>query len=301
MIQNQVPKSSCKYTCEKCDYYTNRKSQYTRHLQTKKHNDTNDTLNDTKKVPNYKCRCGKAYKYHTGLSRHKKTCNYTPSSQTEESILCENGSDFKDMFIHLLQSNKELQDMIIQQQENTKELQTQLLEYASQPKTIIKNQQNNFNLKNFLNIQCKDAMNLSDFLETIQLSFNDLLYMGDSGFVKSLQDTFVKQLGDLDQEKRPIHCTDKKRKTMYVKEENKWEKDEGHKKIANAIDTMNKKQFVAFNKHAKNRPKDYLDDDKNLDTQHKIFLQMCGYKKDTYEEWNKKVIGTMVDATEIKK
>ena len=176
------------------------------------------------------------------------------------------------MFMHLLQSNKELQDMIIQQQENTKELQqsnhqlqqsnhdlqqsnqelqTQLLEYASQPKTIIKNQtQNNFNLKNFLNIQCKDAMNLSDFLETIQLSFNDLLYMGDSGFVKSLQDTFVKQLGDLDQEKRPIHCTDKKRKTMYVKDENKWEKDEGHKKIAHAINVMNKKQFTAFNKHA---------------------------------------------------
>ena len=117
--------------------------------------------------------------------------------------------------------------MFMELVEKNQELQTQLLELAKEPKTIIQKQHNNsFNLNNFLNIQCKDAMNLSDFLEQLKVTFNDLIYLGDHGFIKSVQNTFVKQLKDLDQTKRPIHCTDRKRKTLYVKDENKWEKDD---------------------------------------------------------------------------
>ena len=125
---------------------------------------------------------------------------------SENEILDESEGSYSETLKQKDNEIKELKTMFFHMMEKNQEMQEKLLEIASQPKTIIKNQtQNNFNLKNFLNIQCKDAMNLSDFLETIQLSFNDLLYMGDNGFVKSLQNTFIKQLEGLDQEKRPIH------------------------------------------------------------------------------------------------
>jgi len=295
MIQKKFKKSSSKYICNKCDYYTNRKSQYDRHLQTKKHNDTNGSFNDTKKVP-YICQCGKTYKYHTGLSRHKKKCTYGNSYENPEcSETNIDNVDLKEMVMELLQSNKELQDTIIQQQ-------SQLIELAKEPKTMIKTQNNNtFNLNNFLNVDCKDAMNLSDFLDTILYTFKDLVHLGEQGFVKSLQNTFVKQLGDMEQTRRPIHCTDKKRKTIYVKDEDKWEKDNGNEKIASAIKTINKKQLAAFSKHSRERPEDYLDSDHNAYTQNNIIQQMCGYTKDTCSEINEKILKNLSSRVQIHK
>ena len=296
----KVSKNSPKiYYCEKCDYYAKRKSDLNKHFKSKKHNAIN-AISNANKNSQYQCECGKIYKQQPSLSRHKKKCTYKKiDTSVEDSMDCSEPNidnvNLKDMVMDLLQSNKELQDTIIQQQ-------SQLIELAKEPKTIIKTQNNNtFNLNNFLNVDCKNAMNLSDFLDTIKYTFKDLLHLGDNGFVKSLQNTFVKELSNMDQTMRPIHCTDKKRKIMYVKDENKWEKDNGNKKIASAIKSVNRKQLESFSEHSKERPEDYLDNDSNAYTQHRIIKEMCGYTNETSDDINGKIINNMSSKLQINK
>ena len=165
MIHKKVQKGPFKYSCEKCDYYTNKKSQYNRHLKTKKHNDTNDTLYDTKKR-SFRCECGKTYKYHTGLSRHKKTCTHIHQKTVVEPETIETPTQT---------TSKSMEQMFMALMEKNQELQEQLIELASKPRNVTNN--NTFNLNNFLNIDCKDAMNLSDFMESIMLASKGLHYI----------------------------------------------------------------------------------------------------------------------------
>lgn len=285
MTYTNSPKVSTKYYCEKCDYYANRKSDLNKHFKSKKHNTYKYLQTDLHKK-SHTCECGKCYKHRQSLNNHKKKCTYKHQETVQQQDVSEPSThkSMEKMFLELMEKNQELQEQII--------------ELASKPRTI---NNNSFNLNNFLNVQCKDAMNLSDFLASIEYTFKDLLYLGEKGFIKSLENTFVKQLGTMEQTKRPIHCTDKKRKTMYVKDENKWEKDEDNDKISSAIKTINKKQLSAFSQHSKERPSNYLDSDSNINTQHNIIQQMCGYTNDTCDDMNKKLICKLVDATEIKK
>ena len=277
MLKKSSKKSSKKYVCKKCDYHTNRKSQYDRHLQTKKHNAKNAISDAKKKVP-FVCECGKSYKQQPSLSRHKKTCTYIHNN------ICDSEESDNDV----VQDEESITSLLIKLIDTNEDLKEQIIDLASKPRNVTNT--NTFNLNNYLNVQCKDAMNLSDFLETINYTFNDLLHLGRHGFVKSIQNTFVKQLEDMEQTKRPIHCTDKKRKTMYVKDDNKWGKDQNNGKIASAIKIMNKKQLTAFTEHSKGRPEDYLDSDSNLQTQNNIIQQMCGYTQDTCDDVNEKII-----------
>ena len=223
MVKKTFEKSSNKFFCEKCDYYTNRFSQYERHLQTKKHNGKNGILNGNEKGT-YICECGKSYKYQPGLSRHKKTCTYVNLDENiildDSQTITSNNNDIASLLMKLIDTNEDLKEQII--------------DLASKPRTI--NNQNTFNLNNFLNIQCRDAMNLSEFLEQIQITFQDLLYLGNNGFVEAFKDTFIKQLKSLDQTMRPIHCTDQKRKACVVKENDKWEKENTNEIIYNAVE-----------------------------------------------------------------
>jgi hypothetical protein len=172
---------------------------------------------------------------------------------------------------------------------------------AKEPKTVINNQNNSFNLNNFLNVQCRDAMNLSEFLEQINISFEDLLYLGNNGFVESFKQTFVKQLRDLDQTKRPIHCTDQKRKACVVKEDDKWHKDGTNEILYKAVDKVNRKQIGAFSQHAKNRDKDFLADDTNLDNNSKIIIEMCGYNQKNADAIHKKIMKHITENSLINK
>ena len=273
------------FVCIKCDFKCSKKGDYNRHLQTKKHLGNMETKRKQKN--SLICKCGKKYKTRSGIYKHKKKCTYnhgetvTPEETQEPST--QTAPTLATLLMELIETNKDLKEQII--------------DLAAKPRTVNKT----FNLNNFLNVDCKDAMNLSEFLDTLQYTFNDLLYLGEKGFVKSIENTFVKQLGDMEQTRRPIHCTDKKRKIMYVKDEDKWEKDNDNEKIASAIKTMNKKQLSAFSQHSKTRPEDYLDSDNNAHTQHGIISQMCGYTNDTSCEVNKKIMKNLVDIVDIKK
>ena len=236
MDTKKVAEVAQRFHCTCCDYYTSKKSSFDKHLLTSKHlnlqekihNDTNNTL---KVAPScskiYECECGNKYKYSQGLSKHKKTCNYLvePIKNDKEEAQGE-------LLNFLLKENQEFKQMLIEQ--NNK-----LIELAQKPTTTIhgnNNCNNKFNLNVFLNEKCKDAMNIMDFVDSLKLTLQDLEKTAELGYVKGLTNIIVKGLNELDIHKRPIHCSDSKRETLYIKDNNIWEKESEQKqKITRAI------------------------------------------------------------------
>ena len=215
-----VPESSDNFVCEVCDYVTSRKSQYERHLSTPKHkNTTNTTINTTILVPksseNFICECGKEYKHHSSLWNHKKKCNIVPDT---ESL------DKDQLIIMLLKQNAELikgqQDMFMKVVENGTH---------NNNHNTTNSHNKAFNLNFFLNETCKDAMNIMDFVDSIKIQLSDLEKFGEIGYVDGISKIIMNNLNSLDETKRPVHCTDTKREVMYVKDEDKWEKEADNK------------------------------------------------------------------------
>jgi hypothetical protein len=233
MISKKVPKI---YECKKCDYKTSRESQWVRHLATGKHNA--DNL-DTNKVPEmFECECGKTYSYKPGLYKHKKKCDWNQKSDDFKKLSSE------EIFMKLLKDNQEFKQMIIEQ--NSK-----LMELASSKNTTIinnttnnSNSNNSFNLQMFLNVQCKDALNISEFVDSLQPKIEDLETTGRLGYVEGISKIFLNGLQGLDINKRPIHCSDQKRETIYIKDNNVWEKEsENREKLKLAIKTVASKNI----------------------------------------------------------
>ena len=233
------------FTCEKCDYTTSRKSQYDRHMLTLKH--TRSASICSKKFQfsseDYYCDCGNKYKFQKKKKKHKKIC-----SQNDDN------SKIVELFKQQLQENKDMKQFLLEQQKQMMEQNKQILE-LSKDKTmqIINNNchtTNKFNLNLFLNEHCKNAINLGDFINSLQLQVTDLENTAKLGYVEGISKIFVKGLKELELHKRPVHCSDIKRETIYIKEENKWEKeDENNDKIKNAIQQItykNIKQIPAW-------------------------------------------------------
>jgi len=230
-------KSSKIFQCKKCNYTTTRKSQYTRHISTAKHqkqanNNASTTLLVPKVPEHYSCEfCEKTFKDRAGVWRHKKSCKLIIAS-TENNI-----SFDKEFVMSVLKQNSEMlksnEDIV---RENC-ELKNIMIDTQQQMLEVFKNGTNNitnsnnrsFNLNFFLNEQCKDAMNIMDFVESLKLKLGDLETMGEIGYVNGMTDIIVKNLNALDVYKRPIHSSDSKRDVIYVKDENRWERDEDNK------------------------------------------------------------------------
>lgn len=244
-----------KFFCENCNYSTERKSQYDRHLLTAKHRNTYNTYKNTdKKVPNsskpFSCECGMNYKHRQSLYNHQKICKKIDinNSNNDFNNAVENkpidneekkeDMDFEgvsgDTIKEILKQNHEIVDLLVEERKRNNELTNQLIEVSKEAKTVnnnntINNNVNNtFNLQVFLNEQCKDALNIQDFINSIQLSIEDLQETGRLGYVDGMSRIFVKALSNLDETERPIHCTDAKREIMYIKDQDKWEKESKH-------------------------------------------------------------------------
>ena len=238
MLQKSCPKVAPKYYCEDCDYTTSKSSSFKKHLSTAKHiNLTNLTEKVAKVAPQneiYICDlCETQYKSRMGLWHHKQRC-----SQYDENVIDEQ-SDIpldKNLFVELLKqnqtlitSNTEFKELIIEQQQENQDLQKHLLEVVKEGKVINNTQNNKFNLNFFLNEQCKDAINMSEFMENMTLDMEDLAETGRLGFVNGISRIFVNKLRELDTFKRPLHCTDLKRETLYIRENDEWSKEENSK------------------------------------------------------------------------
>ena len=229
MDNEKFEKGSAKFVCLLCDYNTVRQSQYDRHLLTLKHK---RIIMDNKKVQqHYDCNCGKSYNYLSGLCKHKIKC-----TKIQESVVTTTDSN---MFSQILKQNDDFKHLIIEQNklfvEQNQGLQQQIIDICKngiiQNNTI--NQVNTtnsnnktFNLQVFLNEDCKDAMNISDFMSSIQLQLEELVSVGKLGFVEGISNIIIKNLKALDIRKRPLHCTDLKRETVYIKENGVWIKDD---------------------------------------------------------------------------
>ena len=217
MATNLVPKSSEKFICEMCDFKTSRHSHYLRHTTTSKHEKLQKTTNLVQKVPDYICECGKEYSHHSSLWKHKKKCSNKKDNDLEKEKAKakekeEAPKEQFDLVSFLLKENSELKGMI--------------LEVCKNMKTITNNNTNSnnnnnttFNLQFFLNETCKDAINLSEFVDSIKLELTDLENVGTKGYVVGISDIILKNLKPLDITMRPVHCSDLKREVVYVKEE----------------------------------------------------------------------------------
>jgi hypothetical protein len=244
MTKIKFQKSSSIYSCELCDYNTCRLSQYNRHLTTSKHiilTNTNETEPKSSKT-SYTCDCGKQYMHASSLWNHKQKCVPTPPQPTQIEEHTPSQDDIQiptTLIFELIKQNQEFKQLLVDQNkqlyekhEENIDLQKQLLDVVKDGKTINNNTMNNshnnnktFNLNFFLNETCKDAMNMKDFIKSLEMSMSELEKMGELGFAEGMSRLFVNRLNNMDITKRPIHCSDVKREIIHIKDDNKWERD----------------------------------------------------------------------------
>ena len=244
MITKKTPKNAVKYICTDCNFECSKNSDYTRHLNTAKHKMiTNGNILDAKKRKYICGACNKEFKYSSGLSRHIKICkdiiineenNIISDKEIDKTIdvdlfmnLLKQNQDFKQLIIEQQSENKQIKELMIEQQQENQKLQSQLIEAVKDSGNIYNTTNNNqsFNLNFFLNTTCKDAMNMSEFIENIEINFKDIENIGKNGYVSGMTDMILSRIKELDVTKRPLHCTDLKRETMYIKDNDEWCKD----------------------------------------------------------------------------
>ena len=314
MISNDNVVSSKKFVCKDCDYITCRLSQYERHLLTLKHKMiSNDNIYSSKSSK--MCECGKKYKYYSGLSRHKKICSwqndeYIKSENEEKPIDINNTNQLTSLVTKLMVENQEMKNIIVNEnlklQQQNQNLQKQVLDVCKNIQPNISNSNNNsnnktFNLQFFLNEQCKDAMNITDFINSVTLSLTDLENMGTSGYVNGISSIIIKELRGLDITKRPVHCSDAKRETLYIKDEDKWEKEcPENTKMKTAIRTVEKKNIKLISEWTDKHPKFTNSTTKENDEYLQILIETMGGKGD-YEKNKNKIIKNIAKEVIIEK
>ena len=289
MKQNEthlVPESSDIFVCEYCDYNTSRKSQYDRHLSTDKHkkreNETNETYLKQESSKKFVCFCNKSFNSRTSLWRHKNKC-------IEEKI-------------HEEPSDKELIMMLIKQNSQLIEKNAELVKNGTHNTTNTNSHNKTFNLQFFLNETCKDAMNIMDFVDSIKLQLCDLENVGKLGFVDGISKIIVQNLNSFDENMRPVHCTDTKREVMYVKDEDKWEKENDNnpkiRKVIKHVTHKNTKLLKDFKTKYQGCEKS---DSQYSDKYDKLIIEAFGGKGDNDEEKENKIIKNISNVTAIDK
>jgi hypothetical protein len=281
---NFSSESSEKFYCKKCDYYTCRKSQMDRHVLTSKHkNETNETNLVPKSSNNFKCDCGVIMNSRTSLWRHKKKCPNSAMNDKENLILM------------LIQQNSELVKETTEFKNFMKDQQSVILEVIKNGTQHITNNTNShnktFNLQVFLNETCKDAMNMTAFIDSIQLQLSDLENVGEVGFVEGISSIILKNLNALDVTQRPVHCTDKKRETMYIKDQDIWEKEDEHKsKMHKMIKKVANKNIKLISKFQEVHPEWKKITSKVSDQFNKLVIEAMGGKGENEFEKEEKII-----------
>ena len=246
------------FLCNYCNITCSKKNDWERHLLTNKHI---GNLNGNKRNPQnpkndiFNCeKCNKIYKSRKGLWGHKKICKEETNNIVENTIIDSSLNEIKvltDLVLELVKSNNELQKQVLEICKNN-----------NNNNTIINsnnvNTTNNktFNLQVFLNEECKDAMNMSEFINSIQVKLSDLENIGNQGYIEGVTNIIINHLNNTEMYKRPVHCSDAKRETLYVKEENKWEKEgPDNKKMKKAVLGVEKKNFLMLNQWKEKYPK----------------------------------------------
>ena len=284
MNDKKIPKIPKKYNCELCDYNTSNKKDYEKHLSTLKHqkrqNDDKIEENDDKKspkIPTLICECGKLYKYRQGLSTHKKKCSFHINKEKLNNKNDENDISYKEMFLTMVSANKELRSMVINQQQQMSEIIPKLGATTNNTNNTINNNQR-VNINVFLNEKCKDAINMKEFINQIQLTLDNLDFSKHKGLEAGLTNIFIENMNKLSLYERPIHCTDTKRDTLYIRENDSWEKDKDKSRIKHALKNLNKNHFKLIQQWIEKNP-DFMDHEDKQAYFARI-LKTCGAELD---------------------
>ena len=315
------PKVAPKYSCEKCDYTTCKKSSWDKHLLSRKHRNGNSMVTNANEIVavqpvTYQCSHCDAFYYHpSGLSRHKKSCqkllfeNSTSGAQTPDVEPSKDDTikEMKDMIYTLVTQNKDMQGLIRDQNNTIVELSKNGGGGGSNNNTMnhshnhTNSHNKTFNLQFFLNETCKDAMNITDFVNSLKLNLQDLEKVGELGYAEGISRMFVRGLNELEITKRPIHCSDVKREVLHIKDKDKWEKDNiNQDKLKRAIKDLSNKNIMLLDDWQKENPgcKEY-DNYKN-DIYLKMMVESMGPADEVAEKKDfGKIIRTIAKTTII--
>ena len=262
------------YICQACNYKTDRKFNYMKHLKSAKHLNLHKNINNT--LGQFVCECGNIYKYSSGLRRHKATCNFVKKIELPNNL--ENDSKSK------------LEKIMIEQMTCIKKQQEQIGELI--PK-IGNNNNNQLNINVFLNEKCKDAVCIKDFIASLQVGLADLDLSRKKGLSYSIANMMVSGLKQLNINERPIHCTDKEKEILYIKDAESWEEDSDNTLINRSIEKMAEKQRRAINKWIEAHP-----EWKSSETESKEYMEMVqNLMKDVGE--NKIIFNSIATETEL--
>lgn len=304
LVTKSCTKNTTFFTCEKCDYTTGRRSSYTKHLSTASHIQLTfgDTLGDAVSCKIQYCcgNCTKIYNSRNGLWKHKKKCLISNSHDENETDDYDDLPDIQDkdaLILYLLKQNGELQKSLI---ELSKE---KSITGDNSHNTNTNSHNKTFNLQFFLNETCKDALNITDFVSSIKPTLEQLEYTGRQGYIAGISNIIVNKLNNLKECIRPIHCCDHKREILYVKDNDKWEKEDEEKPIlTNAIK-------VIANENIKNI-KEWRDAHPNCtdseSQKNNLYLKivsnsMCGLDKEETNRNMNKIISNIAKETIITK
>jgi hypothetical protein len=284
-----TPKNAANFFCEKCDFKCSKKSDFSRHVLTLKHKNAIKCYNIASNNAVYAeelfvCDCGKEFKHQPSLSRHKKKCNYIKDD-----------SSLTNLVLELVKSNTELQQ--------------QMLEVCKNGTTTnnINNSMNNshnktFNLQVFLNETCKDAMNIMDFVDSIKLQLSDLESVGELGYINGLSKIIIKNLKALDENMRPVHCSDLKREKIYVKDAGKWEKECANNKILkNAIKYIAHKNVKMIPAFREKYPDCIYSDSRKSDQYNRLIIEAMGGDGNDEDMKSNKIISKIAKEVLIEK
>jgi hypothetical protein len=278
--ENSV-KFSNKFECEICNYFTFRKSDLKKHLQSKKHikniklqNTTQNSQNSQHYEKTYNCECGKIYKHHSSLYNHKKACNYKKNNISCEIV--EEDLDYKAMFLHVIKENNEFKEIMKKQQDQISEL---IPKVGNNNNNTTNN--NKFNINVFLNEKCKDAISINEFVSKIEISLKNLLTTKSKGIGIGINEIINENMNKLSVYERPIHCTDKKRETLYIKNDT-WTKDVDKTHTTSMLKALQSQQFKAMRKWQEAHPN--YNNDEDLKHEYIILVNKCSSSLNDHEK-----------------
>jgi hypothetical protein len=301
--------NSKNFECKNCNFVCSRKFEWVRHINTLKH--TKMLTNVDKKVQNVdaksaksakkcKCSCGKVFMHRQSLSLHRKKYNCESSEYNEFDIQTADLND-KELISYLMKENSEFKSMLLEQNK----MMMNIVQNSNSSISNTINQTNShnktFNLQFFLNETCKDAMNISEFIENISLQLADLENMGQYGYIEGISNIIIKNLRALDVEKRPVHCSDIKREIMYVKDQDKWEKENDEKqKIKQVISAIAHKNRNLLPEYQKKYPECMNPESKKSDEYNHLIMESLGIGTGT-ENTQSKIIRKIAKEVVIEK
>ena len=281
MVTKKSPNSPKKFECLLCDYSCSKKSDFLKHEMSRKHMER--TIGDEKFADkDFTCEnCNKIYNSRNGLWKHKKKCSIEKENPDIVELLINENKEFKNVIIELLKNNSDLQTKMFDVCKNSN----------INSNNTINSHNKTFNLQLFLNEQCKDAMNIMDFVNTFQLQFSDFERIGEVGYVEGISKIIIDKLSEMDIYKRPIHCSDAKREIMYVKDKDVWEKENAtNSKLRLAIRYISKKNSDMVRPWLLKHPGALYSDHHLSDAYQNMIIESMGGNSGTLEQCENKII-----------